>query len=176
MMSALLKNLLGLKLNIVTGYPSSADSVLAMQRGEVDATTMPWSVLRSERAGWIKDKQINLLLQIGTESHAGLEQVPVVTSLARNDEERQILELMSRDSRVGRSFMSPPGEPPERVADLRKAFMETVKDPDFLDEIHRGNLDLVPMAGDDLQKLMEQAMEVSPELVQKAVNLTKSED
>jgi tripartite-type tricarboxylate transporter receptor subunit TctC len=176
MMSALLKNLLGLKFKIVTGYPSSAASVLAMERGEVDATTMPWSVLRSERADWIKDKKINLLLQIGTESHPGLEQVPLVTSIARNDEERQILELMSRDSRVGRSIMSPPGEPTERVADLRKAFMETTKDPSFLDEIHKSDLDLAPMDGADLQKLMDQAMDVSPDLVQKAIDLTKGSD
>ena len=172
-MSALMKNLLGLKLNIVTGYPSSADSELAMERREIDATTMPWSVLRVEKPDWIANKQINLLLQIGTESHPDLKQVPLVTSLARDDAQRQILELMSRDSRVGRSIMSPPGEPPERVAKLRAAFLDTMKDPDFLDEIHRNGLDLAPLAGEELQKFMEQAMNVAPELVQKAVKLTE---
>jgi hypothetical protein len=176
MMSALLKNLIGLKLNIVTGYASTADSLLAMERREIDATTMPWSILRSEKPDWIQNKDINLLLQIGTESHPDLTQVPLVTSLAKNDEQRQILELMSRDSRVGRSIMSPPGEPPERVAELRAAFLDIVKDPDFLDEIHRAGLDLAPMAGDMLQDIMEQAMNVSPELVEKAVKLTQLQE
>ena len=173
MMSSLLKNLIGLKLNIVTGYPSSADSLLAMERREIDATTMPWSILRSEKADWIKNKEINLLLQIGTESHPDLGEIPLVTSLAHDDEQRRILELMSRDSRVGRSIMSPPGEPPERVAELRAAFLNTMKNPDFLDEIHRDGLDLVPLGGEALQNIMEQAMNVAPDLVEKAEKLAE---
>jgi tripartite-type tricarboxylate transporter receptor subunit TctC len=176
MMSALLKNLFGLKFNIVTGYPSSADSQLAMERREIDATTMPWSVLRAEKPDWIADKQVNLLLQIGTESHPGLNQVPLVTSLAKTDEQREILELMTRDSRVGRSITSPPGEPQERVAELRAAFLDTMKDPGFLDEIKRSDLDVGPMAGDALQALMQQATGVSPELVARAVKLTELQE
>ena len=176
MMSALLKNLFGLKFNIVTGYPSTADSQLAMERGEIDATTMPWSILRAEKPDWIEKKQVNLLLQIGTESHPDLQNVPLVTSLARNDEERQIVELMSRDSRVGRSIMSPPGEPQERVAELRAAFLDTMTDPGFLDEIKRSDLDLEPLAGDALQALMQQATDVSPELLARAVKLTELQE
>jgi tripartite-type tricarboxylate transporter receptor subunit TctC len=165
MMSSLLKNMLGLKLNILTGYPSSADSELAMQRGEVEAMTMPWSILRAQRPDWLADKKINLLLQLGVETNAGLQAVSLVTSLAKDDRQREILTLMTSDAEIGRSIMSPPGEPAARVAELRAAYLQAVRDPGLLAEVARAHLDLDPLPGDKLQAVVQGAALAKPDLV-----------
>jgi tripartite-type tricarboxylate transporter receptor subunit TctC len=166
-MSSVMKNLLGLKLKIVTGYHSSAESSLALERGEVQAMTLPWSVLRSERPKWLEEHFVNLLLQMGTESHPELKSVPLVTSLASNAEDEKVLSLVSNDSRVGRSILAPPGLPPERVAELRKAFSETLADPVLLAEAKQGGIDVFPMSGDDLQTMISTSVMVDPAAVER---------
>ncbi len=175
MVSTLLKNMLGLKLRILTGYPNSAEALLAMERREIDAAFLPWSVLQSERADWLAQKKIRLLSQMGTEPNQGLEAVPLVVDLARNDEERKILELMTRDSAIGRALMSPPGEPVERVADLRAAFTATMKDPEFLADVKNIGLDLKPLSGAELQTIVEKTGDVDPAIVAKAKALSAIE-
>jgi tripartite-type tricarboxylate transporter receptor subunit TctC len=166
--STLLKNMLGLKLRILTGYPNSAEALLAMERREIDAAFLPWPVLQTERPEWLAQKKVRLLSQMGTESNQGLNEVPLVVDLARNDEERKILELMTRDSAIGRSLMSPPGEPPARVAELRAAFSATMTDPEYLDDMRKLGLDLKPMNGADLQAVVDKTGDVDPAMVAKA--------
>ena len=173
MLSALMKNLLGLKLKLLNGYPGAAEAALAMERGEIHALTQPFPILRAEKPDWIRDHKINILLQVGVDSHPDLKGVPIVTDLARNDDERKLIEFVAGNSRVGRSVTSPPGQPPERVAELRKAFMETMKDADFLAEIKRDNLDLSPLSGEDLQKVIEKSTQVSPEQVERVKKLAE---
>ena len=164
-MSSIMKNLLGMKLRILTGYQSSADSQLALERGEVEAMTLPWTVLKGEKPKWLVDQFVNLLLQMGTESHPDLKTVPLVTSLARNSEEEAVLGLVSNDSRVGRSILAPPGVPPERIRELRKAFTETLNDPALVEEASRAGIDLIPMDGASLQDMITASMQVSPNVV-----------
>ena len=99
---------------------------------------------------------------MGAESHPDLTAVPLVTSLARNADEEKVLTLVSNDSRVGRSLMAPPDLPVERLAALRKAFMDTVGDPDFLDEAKRAGLDVAPMDGAALQTMIIASVQVDP--------------
>ncbi len=166
-----LQNLLGLKLRILTGYRGPNDSRLAMERSEIHALTQPYSVLRAEKPDWLRDKAVTLLLQVSVDSHSDLKHIPLVTDLARNAGERELIEFIAGNSRIGRAVVSPPGQPPERVADLRKAFMETMTDPEFLSDIKKLDLDLNPLPGQDLQAFVERAVTVSPELVEKAKNL-----
>ncbi len=172
-MTGTLKNLLGLRLRVLTGYQSSAESLLALERGEVEAMTMPWSVLRSEKPKWISEKYLTLLLQMGTESHPDLTAVPLVTSLARTAEEEKVLTLVSNDSRVGRSIMAPPGVPAERVAQLRSAFMNTMRDPILLEEAQRSGLDLAPMEGGALQEMIRASIQADPAVVARVKTLTE---
>ena len=171
-MTGTLKNLLGLRLRILTGYQSSAESLLALERGEVEAMTMPWSVLRSEKPKWLSEKYLSLLLQMGTESHPDLTAVPLVTSLARTVEEEKVLSLVSNDSRVGRSIMAPPGLPADRVAQLRSAFMNAMRDPALLEEAQRSGLDLAPMEGAALQEMIRASIQVDPAVVARVKTLT----
>ena len=171
MMSTFMKNQLGMKLKIVTGYKGAAESRLAMERGEIHALTQPWSVVRTESQDWLRDGKINLLLQIGVDKNADLPSVPLVVELARDENERQLLTLLAGGSRIGRSIASPPGQPPERVEALRKAFLDTMNDSAFLSEAKQMGLDLDPLPGADLQAFIESSTSVSPELVAKARSL-----
>ena len=163
-----LKNALGVKFKILSGYQGSNDSMLAMLRGEADALSQPWSILKITGEQLLRDKKINLLLQTGAEKDPDLPQVPRMIDLARNDEEKKLLELFSSPSLIGRSVLAPPGTSPERVVELRRAFMETMHDPAFLADVKRAKLDLNPMSGEALQAAIGKMGDVPEALVARA--------
>ena len=114
-----LNALAGTKLKLLTGYEGPATAKIAMERGEVEALSLPWGVLREENPDWLAQKKINLLLQTGIEKNAGLPDLPRMIDLAKTDEDRQVLEIFASPSLVGRSFAAPPGVPKERIDELR---------------------------------------------------------
>lgn len=149
---AVLKNVLGMKFRLIEGYQGTGDSLLAVQRGEIDALSMEWPILRIMGQPLMRDHKINLLLQTGLEKEADLPQVPRMVDLARNDDERKLLELFSSPSLIGRSVVAPPGAAPQRVAELRRAFMATMQDAKFLADVKRAGLLISPLPGEALQK------------------------
>ena len=163
-----LKNTLGMKFRIIEGYQGTGDSMLAVQRGEVDALSMEWPVLRVLGQPLMRDKKITLLLQTGLEKEVGIEQIPRMIDLARNQDERLLLELFSSPSVIGRSVVAPPGVPPERVAELRRAFDATIKDQAFLADVKRTGLLVSPMSGEELQTIVQKQRELSPALITRA--------
>jgi tripartite-type tricarboxylate transporter receptor subunit TctC len=172
----ILKRLLGLKFKLITGYKGAIDGLLAMERGEADAVSMPWTVFRVMHADLLREKKVNVLLQTGLERAPDLPDVPRVVDLARNDEQRQILELFSQSEKVGRSLTAPPGVSPARVAELRSAFAAAVKDPDFLTDAERMQVSLSPLPGDELQAIIEKSFAYTPSIVAKAEALIHSTD
>jgi len=170
----MLKRLLGLKLNLVTGYKGTGDGLVAMERGEVEALSMPWTVFRVIRADWLRDKKVNVLLQTGLDKAPDLPGVPRLIDLARNGDERQILELFSQPEKVGRSLAAPPGIPAERVVQLRAAFAATLKDPSFVADAARLGIALSPLPGEELQAIIEKSFQYSPAIVAKAEALTQN--
>ena len=170
---ALMRNMLGYKLKLMSGYQGAAEAALAMERGEIHALTQPYPVLRAEKPEWLRDRKVNFLLQAGVDSHPDLKDIPLITDLARNADERGMIEFIAGNSRVGRAMMSPPGQPPERVADLRRAFMAVMSDAEFLADLKRANLDLNPMPGEALQREIATSLHVSPELVARAKKLAE---
>ena len=171
----MLKNLLGVKFKLVTGHKGATEGLLGMERGEVDAVSMPWTVFRVLRADWLKEKKVNVLLQTGLDKAPDLPGVPRLVDLGRDAEQRTILELFSQSEKVGRSFTAPPDMPPERVAELRAAFAETMKDPAFLADVKVANVELDPMSGAELQAVIAKFFGHPPALVEKAHALTKME-
>jgi tripartite-type tricarboxylate transporter receptor subunit TctC len=169
----MLKRLLGLKLKLVTGYKGTGEGLIAMERGEVEALSMPWTVFRITRADWLRDKKVNVLLQTGLDKAPDLPDVPRLVDLAHNDEQRQILELFSQAEKVGRSLTAPPGLPPARVAELRAAFTATLKDPSFLADAARMRIDLSPLPGAQLQAIIQKSFDYSPTIVAKAEALIR---
>jgi tripartite-type tricarboxylate transporter receptor subunit TctC len=146
-----LNNVIGTRLKIITGYQGSSDSRLAMIRGEVDALSQPWPVLKIEAEQLLRERQINLLLQTGADKHPELARVPRMIDLAKSEDDKTLLSLFSSPSTIGRSIAAPPGVPAERVALLREAFAATIKDQALLEEAHRLKLELDPLDGAALQ-------------------------
>lgn len=163
-----LKNALGMKFTLIQGYQGTGDSMLALQRGEVDALSMEWPILKIMGAPLIRDQKINLLLQTGIQKAPDLSQVPRMIDLARNDEERMLLELFSSPSLIGRSVVAPPGMPPERVAEFRRAFMATMQDPAFLGDLKRARLEISPLPGEELQSVVAREGEFPASLIERA--------
>ena len=170
-MSSFLNNQLGVKIKLISGYKGTGDTILALEREEVQALTQPWSQLRTESAEWLRDKKINLLLQMGVASHPELKHVPLVVDLARSPDDRRLLELISSGSEIGRSIMSPPATAAERIAVLRSGFMATMNNPEFREEAKKLGLDLEIMSGEDLQAFIVKQADISPELLERARKL-----
>jgi tripartite-type tricarboxylate transporter receptor subunit TctC len=162
-----LNNVVGTRLKIITGYQGSSDSRLAMIRGEVDALSQPWPVLKVEAEQLLRDRQINLLLQTGADKHPELAQVPNMIDLAKTNEDKTLLSLFSSPSTIGRSIAAPPGVPTERVLMLREAFTAAIKDPALIEEAQRLKLELDPLDGTALQAAITGKL-VAPDVVARA--------
>lgn len=165
---AVLKNALGMRFRLIEGYQGTGDSLLAVQRGEIDALSMEWPILRIMGQPLMRDHKINLLLQTGLEKEADLPQIPRMVDLARNDDERRLLELFSSPSLIGRSVVAPPGTAPERVTELRRAFMTTMQDANFLADVKRAGLSISPMPGEELQKQVVNQGHLPADLIARA--------
>jgi tripartite-type tricarboxylate transporter receptor subunit TctC len=162
-----LNAIVGTKFKLVLGYTGPATAKIAMERGEVEALSQPWSVLRNENHDWLAEHKINLLLQTGLEKNADLPNLPRMVDLGKTENDRRLLELFTASSVVGRAFAAPPGVPKERVDELRQAFSAMVKAPEFLADLNRMKLDLEPMSGADLQAFFIKT-EFPPALIERA--------
>jgi tripartite-type tricarboxylate transporter receptor subunit TctC len=143
------------KFKIIPGYPGGNDIDLAMERGEVMGRCgWSWSSVVATHKRWIDDKKINILVQLSLTKHADLPNVPLVMDFAKTDEERQIFKLVFARQPMGRPFLAPPGVPADRTATLRKAFMDAMKDPGFLAEAEKMQLEIDLVSGDAVQAIV----------------------
>ena len=151
----ILNELLGTKFKVVNGCPGANDSNLAMERGEVAGRgSYGWGTGKATRPDWLKDGKINVLVQIGLAKSSELPDVPLLTDLATNDADRAVLLLLSAPIAIGKPLFTTPDVLPERVAALRKAFMQTMKDKEFLAIAAKANAEIDPVDGEALQKIV----------------------
>jgi tripartite-type tricarboxylate transporter receptor subunit TctC len=170
----LLNGLLGTKFKIIAGYPGSTDGLLAMERGEVDGALTSWNTMKTARANWLKEKKAFLLVQYVAERSPEIPDVPAVVELGKTPAEKQVLATYASGGDIGRSFLTTPGVPAERVAALRKAFSDMVKDKALLGEIDKMKADFFPLEGEKLQKLVADTVNVPPEVVSRMRELLGS--
>lgn len=162
----LLNTLFGAKLKQVRGYPGGNDVVLALERGEVQGRcNWSWSSIISTKPEWVRDKKINVLLQFADEKHPELPNVPLVTDLAKTERQHQMLDLALSSQIMARPFAAPPGIPTERVAALRKAFMNTAKDPQFLAAAKTQQLEVSPVDGEQIQNTLARISQTPKDVV-----------
>jgi tripartite-type tricarboxylate transporter receptor subunit TctC len=169
----ILKKLTGVKFKLIVGHQGTSEASLALERREIDAYSAPWIVFRVVHADWLRDRKVNILLQTGLDRASDLPDVPRVVDLARNDEQRQMLELFSQPEKVGRSLVAPPETPVERVAELRSAFAAMFRDADFQAELATMQLNLESLNGEALQDFIFKSFGYAPELIEKAEALAK---
>jgi tripartite-type tricarboxylate transporter receptor subunit TctC len=170
----IVNGVLGTKMRIVPGYPGGNDVSLAMERGEVSGRCgWSWSSVQSTRKDWYDSKKINVLVQMSLQKHPDLPNVPLVLDLAKTPEQKQILTLVFARQALGRPFVAPPGVPADRLEALRKAFMDTMKDPEFLAEAEKAQLEVTPIDGAKVQQIVVDAYKVDPAIAKKTEELLK---
>jgi tripartite-type tricarboxylate transporter receptor subunit TctC len=171
-----MNNVLGTKFRVVSGYPGQAQIVLAMQREEVQGIgNWSFSDIEKEHPDWIRDKKIRLLLQLDLAKGASpdLRDVPLILDIARSDEERHVFEILMGMKALGRPYFVAPEVPKERSDALRAAFMQTMADPEFLDEASRTLGPIDPTSGPDMQKIIANVYALPPEVVARAREAVK---
>lgn len=170
-------NLLGTKFRIVSGYPGGGDINLAVERREVDGRgSDSWASLKANSSRWINERLVNILFQVGPRREVDLPDVPLWRELGQTDEQRQILDVLSGDAAVGRPILTGPNVPADRVRILRKAFDETMRDPQFLEAAAKASMYMNPMAGEELQGIVERIASPSPAVIEKVKDAIKARD
>jgi len=168
-----LNGLLGTKFKLVSGFPSSTDVFLAMERGEVDGVCESLDSVLGKKPDWIATKKLNVLFQGGAAPNPQLKGVPFIVDLARNAEEKQAIEFLYAGQGIGRPFVAPPDMPADRLKMLRDAFMATMKDPDFIADVKKHKLDLEPEGGEHLAALIRKIYATPKPVVDKIGALIK---
>jgi tripartite-type tricarboxylate transporter receptor subunit TctC len=165
---ALLNNTVGTKFKIVTGYEGGNTLRLAMERGEVQGDgSARWSSWKSTKPDWVRDNKIFAVVQIGLKKDNDLPNVPLLTELAQNDEHRKMFEFISQPIAMQQPFVGPPGIPADRLNLLRRGFDAMTKDPEFRKEVEQLDLELDPVTGEDIQKIVRSIVETPADIVQK---------
>jgi tripartite-type tricarboxylate transporter receptor subunit TctC len=164
-----LNSVLGTHFKIVEGYPGGNDVVLAMERGEVAGRCgWSWSSVKSTHKSWIEDKSMVVLIQLSLEKHPELPDVPLVMDFAKTDEQRQILKMIFARNVMGRPYLAPPNVPADRVVALRDAFAATMTDKNFLAEAAKTDLEINPVSGAEVEKLVKEVYATPPDIIAKA--------
>ncbi len=171
----LMNALAGTKFKLVTGYPGGNEANLAMERGETEGRgSNSWAAWNSTKPDWLRDKKIHILVQVGLTRHPDLPNVPLMLELAQNEADRRLLEFISAETNVARSLVTTPGVPPERVDALRRAFDATMKDPEFIAEAAKTQMDMSPSTGEAAQKIAEGIVNTPPEIAARAKQLIEA--
>jgi tripartite-type tricarboxylate transporter receptor subunit TctC len=162
----LVKELVGAKFKIITGYPGGAPIDLAMERGEVQGRgSNPWNNYKLAHASWVSEGKLIAIVQMSRNKHPELPNVPRLIDLAKDDDSRKIFELMSVGADIGRPILTTPGVPADRVKVLREAFAKTMADPVFREEAARRDVEVDPTLGEELQTLVEKMLQTDQKTV-----------
>ena len=168
-----LNQLLGMKFKIIRGYGSSADVVLAMERGEVEGYCESLESVYSKRPDWIPSKTVNVLFQGGVRPNPELKGVPFINDLAKTEDDRRAIEFLYAGQGIGRPFFAPPDLAPNVLKMLRDGFNATMTDPEFVAEAKQRKLTLEPENGEYMETLINRIYATPKPIVERVGNLLK---
>jgi tripartite-type tricarboxylate transporter receptor subunit TctC len=164
----LYNSLIGTKFKVVTGYNSTAQIALAIERGEVQGIAdWSWSSLKAVRPQWLADKQVSVLLQGALKNEPELGALPNALDFIKNDTDRKVLALHFTQKTAARPLVAPPEVPADRIAILRKAFAELAKDKEFLDEADKLKLEISFVSGEEIDKVVAQVASTPPDIAER---------
>lgn len=168
----MLNGVFGAKFDIIMGYKGSAGSMHAMELGETQGVSLTWLTISKNRPHWWDDSKHPTkgvaIIQVGFRKEPDLPNVPLASDLAKTKEDKQIVNFIASLGPIGRGLAMPPGAPKELTTALRKAFSATMKDPKFLSDAKESGLDILPKSGAEVQAIVEEVLEISPEVVERA--------
>jgi tripartite-type tricarboxylate transporter receptor subunit TctC len=171
-MPKVLNALLGTKFRAIMGYDPGAGLTMSIERGEAEGICgLSWSTMKASRPHWIRDKLLNVIVQMGLEKLADLPDVPAALDLVTDAEKKQVLTLILLRQEPGRPVAAPPGVPAERLAALRRAFDATMKDADFIAEAEKLQMEIEPLTAAEIDRLLATAYATPPPIVRQAAEL-----
>jgi tripartite-type tricarboxylate transporter receptor subunit TctC len=166
---AILNRLIDTKFKVIVGYKSSTDVDLAMQRGEVQGKIWTWGSLKSgSTAAWLADRKVAILTQFGLQKAKDLPDVPLALDFAKTPADRQVMDLIFSPLSLGYPSFMGPGVPADRVEIMRRAFDQTMRDPQFVAEMREQSLVLDPATGEDVQAIVERLYRMPPSVIERA--------
>jgi tripartite-type tricarboxylate transporter receptor subunit TctC len=166
----------GAKFEVVSGYKGTSEIALAMERGEVDGTCgWDWSSVKSQKADWVRDKKMNVLVQVALDPEPELTRlgIPQIWQYVTREDDRKVAELVISQQVFQRSYIAPPGTPAEQVNILRTAFDQTVKDAQFLADAEKAQIAISPISGVKVQELIQKLYTTPKPLVERAKQVIK---
>jgi tripartite-type tricarboxylate transporter receptor subunit TctC len=173
-MPKILNQFLGTKFKVIGGYTEGSGTTLALERGEVDGVCgLSYSTLKTMHPDWFRDRKVNIIVQIGLEKQRDLPDVPNALDLVAKPEDKQVLSLILARQEMGRPFATPPGVSADRVAILRAAFEATLKDPAFLADAEKLQMEVDPLTGAEIEALLRNAYAAPRPIVQRAAQLVR---
>jgi hypothetical protein len=164
----LYNSLIGTKFKVVTGYNSTAQVALAIERGEVQGIgDWSWSSLKAVRPQWLAEKKVTLLMQGALKNEPELGALPNALQFIRNDADRKVMQLHFTQKTAARPLVAPPEVPKERVALLRKAFEALARDKEFLAEMDKAKMEFDFVPGPEIDKIVAQVVATPPEIAER---------
>jgi len=171
-MPKVLNALIGTKFKIVSGYDPGSGMTLALESGETEGVCgLSWSTIKAARPHWITDHKLNVLVQMGLAKLPELPDVPAALDLVSDPVKKQVLELILIRQEIGRPVAAPPGLPADRLEVLRRAFDDTMKDPEFLAEAQKLQLEIEPLTAHEIDTLLASAFATPKPIVAQAAEL-----
>jgi tripartite-type tricarboxylate transporter receptor subunit TctC len=162
-----LNAVLGTKFRVITGYVGTQESFLAIERGETDGRCgWGFSSMKSAKPEWLRDKKLNLLVQLGLQKHPEARDVPAALDLIKDAGDRQLMHVLLAPQNIVRPYLAPPNLPADRAAEIRAAFMAAMNDPELKAEFTKmvGEAP-APTSGEDMQKLLHEIYATPPAVV-----------
>jgi tripartite-type tricarboxylate transporter receptor subunit TctC len=170
----MLNELIGTKFKVISGYDPGSGLTIALESGEAEGVCgLSWSTMKASRPRWVNDHLLNVIVQLGLTKLHDLPDVPSALDLVSDPQNRQIMELILMRQEAGRPFAAPPGTPADRVDALRQAFAETLKDPGFIAEAEKTELEIDPLTGQEIEKMLAKAYAAPKTIVQRAAALVE---
>ena len=168
----MLNELIGTKFKVISGYDPGSGLTIAVESGEAEGVCgLSWSTMKASRPRWVNDHLLNVIVQMGLTKLRDLPDVPNALDLVADPQNKQVMELILMRQEAGRPFAVPPGTPADRVDALRQAFVETLKDPSFIAEAEKTELEIDPLTGQEIEKMLAKAYAAPKTIVQRAAAL-----
>ncbi len=164
----ILKSAVGLPIQLVLGFKGTADIRLAAESGELAGACWSWDAIKSTWTRGLESGEVNIVLQAVAKPLADLPKVPLAISYAKSEDARQLIQVGVHDAAdIARPFVMPPGTPKDRVQIIRQAFMATLKDAAFVAEAAKSKLDIDPVSGEALEKIVAGIYKMNPAMLAK---------
>ncbi|HEY2529689.1 MAG TPA: hypothetical protein VGJ20_17380 [Xanthobacteraceae bacterium] len=174
MVPRMLNALTGTKFKVIAGYDPGVGLTMAVESGEAEGVCgLSWSTIKASRPRWVNDHLLNVLVQLGQGKLRDVPDAPSALDLVKDPEDKKVMELILMRQEPGRPFAAPPGTPADRVAALRQAFRETLSDSGFVAEAKKMQLELDPMTGNEIERMLTKAYAAPKSTVQRAAALVE---